>query len=94
MEKIVSFKYPDLHGVIYSAYRSICEIARSASLLHVSKLDNHPYYLESIVLEANNAITRLRGIYLETDEKRNELKFLNKEELIKKAEEFFKEDEY
>lgn len=95
MKRITSFEESDLDNFIKKVYDGIFKTVWCASLLHVNTIkSNNSNHFDFVVDNANDTIIKLRDLYPSYNIKRNAFVLLEKEKLIKEAEEFFSQDIY
>lgn len=95
MERFLTFEQKEFYTSIYSIYIDIVKSAESMSMLHVSTIGkNNKFHFEHFLQTSNKQISKLKGLLPEYDKRADELKYLLKDNLIKKAEKFFATDLY
>lgn len=95
MENLTTFKSTEFHSSMYSMYFSLCELMKNTALLHVNTREtNNPYHFKHALDEANKTINKFASFYPLYDKRREDFKELDEEDLIREANEFFKEDFY
>ena len=93
MERFITMRSGDFFCELLEIYSGIREAAQTAAYLHVDTIKaNNDFHFQHTISKLNESIDHIRNMFPDYDERYENFKKLDKDELIKEAERFFKID--